>query len=81
MDIDKLIEFGFDLIGITNKKWFVLNEEQQEIVKKIAAEFPYSIELVSGIFIEQKYSEEKTRDVLMHRTLSGGDYDDSKNRE
>lgn len=61
---------------ITNSRlecpnWFKLNAEQEDIVKKIAAEFPYRIELVSGIFIEQKFSEEKTRYILMKRLVKG----------
>ena len=56
---------------IENPKWFSLNTEQAETVKKIAAEYPYSIELVSGVFTEQKFSEEKTREILMKRLVKG----------
>ena len=51
--------------------WCTLDEKQKEIVKKIAAEFPYAIELVSGIYITNKFSEEKTRKVLMNRLKRG----------
>lgn len=51
--------------------WFKLNVEQEDVVKKIASEFPYRIEMVSGIFIEQKFSEEKTRKILTMRMTKG----------
>ena len=53
------------------QKWWSLNKEQQDTVRKIAAEFPYSIELVSGIYTEHKFSEEKTREVLIKKLING----------
>lgn len=56
---------------LDHQRWFSLNKEQGDTVKRIAADFPYSIELISGIFIEHKYSEEKTREILMFRSKCG----------
>lgn len=49
----------------------VLDGLQKEIVAKIATEFPYHIDLVIDIFIEQKFNGEKTRDILMKRLVKG----------
>ena len=62
MDID---------MKLNNGKWFSLNEEQVDTIKKLADEYPYTIELISGIYMEQKFSEEKTRDILSKRLIYG----------
>lgn len=63
-DMDDKIIKELDLV-----KWFELTDKQKEIVKKISEEYPYSIELVSGIYIEKKFSEEETRKILMMRMM------------
>jgi len=50
---------------------FTLEKEQQDIVNDIAANFPYPIEDVARIYLDNGCSEEKTRDELMKKLIFG----------
>lgn len=56
---------------LMNKDWLSLNKEQEEIVKKIAAQYPYDIETVAQLYVSNGYSEETTIEILMNYFMSG----------
>ena len=49
----------------------VLEKEQQDIVNDIAADFPYPIEDITRIYLDNGCSEDPTRDSLMQKLIFG----------
>lgn len=48
-----------------------MDKEKLDIINKIAAEFPYCIDDVTNVYIENGCSEGKTREVLTNRMITG----------
>ena len=47
--------------------YLLLNDEDKKIVNKIAAEYPYSILVVTEAYVRSSFSEAITRDALTRK--------------